>query len=56
MTGKTYTQEQMNSAQRLMDVIASVPADKQPEIIRMVEAMILGAEMADRLNSGAKSA
>lgn len=56
MAEKTYTPEQMNNSQRLMDVIASVSADKQPEIIRMVEAMILGAEMADRLNSGARSA
>lgn len=56
MPEKTYTQEQMDSAQRLMDVIASVPTDKQQEMIQMIEAMILGAEMADRLNSGAKSA
>lgn len=56
MAEKTYTKEQMDSAERLMDVIASVPVDKQPEIIRMVEAMILGAEMADRLNLGAQSA
>ena len=56
MAERTYTQEQMDSAERLMDVIASVAADKQPEIIRMVEAMILGAEMAERLNSSAESA
>lgn len=56
MAEKTYTPEQMNNSQRLMDVIASVPVERQPEIIRMIEAMILGAEMADRLNSGVKRA
>lgn len=45
---KTYTPAEMDSAKRLADVIASVPAEKQPEIIRMIESMILGAELAER--------
>ncbi|MCD8197135.1 MAG: hypothetical protein LUE24_08275 [Lachnospiraceae bacterium] len=45
---KKYTPAEMDSAKRLADVIASVPAEKQPEIIRMIEAMILGAEMAEK--------
>ncbi len=45
---KKYTPTEMDSAKRLADVIASVPAEKQPEIIRMIEAMILGAEMAEK--------
>lgn len=56
MAENIYSKEQMDNGQRLMDVIASVPADKQPEMVRMIEAMILGVEMADRLNSGVKSA
>lgn len=56
MTERTYTQEQTASAERLMDVIASVPTERQPEIIRMIEAMILGAEMAGRMQSDRQSA
>ena len=55
MAELTYTQEQMDSAERLTSIIASVKPDKRPEVIRMVEAMILGVEMADRLNSRTKS-
>lgn len=46
MTEKGYTQEQMTNTKSLCDIIARFPADKQPEIIRMIEVMILGAEMA----------
>lgn len=53
MADRTYTQEQIINSKRLMNMIASVPTDRQPEVIRLIEAVILGAEMADRLNIAA---
>ncbi len=45
---KKYTPTEMDSARRLADVIASVPAERQPELIRTIEAMILGVELAEK--------
>lgn len=51
MIENTYTKEQMNNSKRLVDMIVKIPAGRQPEAIRLIEAMILGAEIANRLNT-----
>lgn len=51
MTEKTYTPEQMQSAEKLADIISSVPQEKQNALIRTLEAVIIGVELADRLPS-----
>jgi hypothetical protein len=52
MAEKKYTPKEMDEAERLATAIRSVPDDKRPAFTRMIEAMILGAEMADRLTMG----
>lgn len=49
MAEKKYTPQEMADADRLTKAIISVPDEKRPAFTRMIEAMILGAEMADRL-------
>lgn len=49
----TYTTQQMKDADRLAKAIASVPEDKRPAYIRTIEAMMLGAELAQRGSASA---
>lgn len=53
MNEKTYTPQQMAQAERLILAVASVPEDKRPAYIRIIEAMMLGAELADLARSKA---
>ena len=47
MTEKAYTPQQMTQADRLALAVASVPEDKRPAYIRTIEAVMLGAEIAE---------
>lgn len=53
MTGKTYSARQITNTERLLNMISGLPSERQPEIIRMLEAMILGADMANRIDTAA---
>ena len=44
---ETYTPKQIEAADRLAKAIAIVPGEKRPAYIRTIEAMMLGAELAE---------
>ena len=44
----TYTTDQMDDAKRLAQLLVSIPAGERSTFGLMVEAMIMGAEMAER--------
>lgn len=48
-TKRIYTADQMNDADRLAKAIASVPEEKRHAFVRVIEAMMMGAEMAERM-------
>ena len=50
---KKYTPAEMEDASRLAAAIANVPEKKRPAFVRMIEAMLIGAEVAERMASGA---
>lgn len=54
MMKREYSTNQFENAKRLMDILSVIPEKKQEEIIQMMEAMILGAEMATRLSATSK--
>ena len=43
-----YIPDQMDDAKKLAQIILSVPGEKRSTFGLMVEAMIMGAEMAER--------
>lgn len=49
MMKEVYTPEQMVNADRLAKVIANIPESKKAMFRMMMEALILGAEMAESL-------
>jgi hypothetical protein len=49
MVEEKYARKGMDEAVRLAIAIQSIPDNIRPAFTRMIEAMILGAEMADRL-------
>lgn len=51
MPEKNYTPEQMEAAEKLATIISSVPQEKQNALVRTLEAVIIGVEIADRLPS-----
>lgn len=48
MTEKTYTNDQMEDAKKLAQALVSVPEEKRPTFTLMVEAMLIGAELAEK--------
>lgn len=48
MNGKQYTPEQMADAEKLAKAIVSVPSEKRSIFTLMVEAMLIGAELAEK--------
>lgn len=44
---KFYTQKQMEDAKALAKALVSVPDEKRPMFALMVEAMLIGAELAE---------
>lgn len=48
MTEKQYTPAQMADAEELAKVIVSVPTEKRSIFTLMVEAMLIGAELAEK--------
>ena len=48
MTEKTYTNDQMEDAKKLAQALVSVPEEKRPTFTLMVEAMLIGAERAEK--------
>lgn len=51
MVEKSYTPAELADADRLTKAIASVPEEKRPAFIRLIEAMVMGASLADRLSN-----
>jgi hypothetical protein len=49
MAEKIYDKAELSDAIQLAEVIASVPAEKRPAFIRMMQAMVLGVEMANQI-------
>lgn len=47
MNEKFYTQKQMEDAKALAKALVSVPDEKRPMFALMVEAMLIGAELAE---------
>ncbi len=43
---KIYTQEQMEDAKKIAKALMSVSGDKRPILALMIEAMLIGAELA----------
>ncbi len=48
MTEKQYTPEQMADAAKLAKAIVSVPSENRSIFTLMVEAMLIGAELAEK--------
>lgn len=57
---RIYTEDQMNDADRLTKAIASIPEEKRHAFVRLIEAMMLGAEMSEHMTeqgaTGARAA
>ena len=45
MSATTYSQQQMHQADRLSAAIAKIPDEMRPAFARIVEAIMLGAEL-----------
>lgn len=48
MVEKQYTPEQMDDAKKLAEALMSVSEAKRPLFSLMVEAMLIGAELAEK--------
>ena len=51
MDERKYTQQEMTDAERLIKAITTVPDEKRQAFIRVIEAMIMGGSIAERLSS-----
>ena len=56
-TSKTYTPEQMGDAKKLAETLARVPDAQRSTFALMVDAMMIGAQLADKrmADSGARA-
>lgn len=48
MKERTYTPQQMEAATRIANAIANIPEGRQNECIQVLEAIVLGAEIATK--------
>lgn len=53
MAEQAYDMGQLCDFARLTDIISRCPPERRSEIVRVVEAMILGAEIASRAGTNA---
>lgn len=49
---RTYTAAELNSAERLMKIFASVPEEKRPFLIMMANSFMAGMEARKSINKG----
>lgn len=48
---KTYTQEQLASAERMFDILSKLPEDKRDTVTMMVNAFMEGMKAQERLSA-----
>lgn len=53
MSNNVHTTDQMEDAKKLAKVLMSVPGEKRPFFALMVEAMLIGAELAEKSHPSA---
>lgn len=45
MPEENYTEDQIRNTEKLLEIMDDVPEEKQPEAIRLVQALLLGATL-----------